>query len=404
MESRKKEIAAFVGDYFRAYFTERDYAKVVSFLSPDITVIGTGFDEVGRTARESLRLYRLDMEEVSEPVRYSKLEINVQVETPHYCVVSGELAINGEADGIAFAIDPLRYSMLISTEGDRFLIVHHHISTPNDMQEEGEMYPLQKLIKQNETLNEAVEERTRRLVEANQRLSESNRTKETLFSLVAHDIKAPFNSLLGFVDILQNQYDEFDAAQHKKYIRHISESSHRIFNLADNLLIWAKLQQDMFDPDFEPIPLRKIIQESADVYESMWKSKGIAFGNRVDPSRKVLSDEFMISTIFRNLLSNAIKYCHQDGSVEVYEVNSGSRSGDEITVCVEDTGIGIHEKRLQELFHSKINASTDGTGREKGSGLGLVLCKEFMDLHRSRIWAESEEGHGSRFYLTFKTF
>ena len=399
MEIKKKEIINFVEEYFKVYFTERNYSKLVSFLSSEMTVIGTGLHEIGRTIEDTLLLFKKDLEEVKSPIEYSNLDININIQTQQFSIVSGDFSIKGESKGISFVISPIRYSFTIRKEKVAWKILHLHISTPNDMQEDGELYPLQKLIKQNKLLNQKVEERTKELIEANSLLIRSNRTKEKLFALIAHDIKSPFNSLLGFIDILKNKYEDLDSKQHKKYINIISDSSKKIYNLADNLLIWSKLQQDMFDCKSVPINLSNTVQKSADIFIEVLKSKKIKFINNIDNSIIVSSDEFMLSTIFRNLISNAIKFSYPESSINIGIVSNNPELENVITVCVEDTGIGISQKQINDLLTSDVNKSTKGTNNEKGTGLGLSLCKEFLNLQGSKFWIESTPNMGSKFYL-----
>ncbi len=400
MKSVEAEIRIFIEEYFKAYFAERDFSKVTPFLSQDISLIGTGLHEISVTAEESFHLYKEDFKEVPKPIKFFNLDINLNIIDTNFCLAFGNFAMKGESNGINFTIDPLRYSMTIVKENAQWKLLHLHISTPNNLQDDNEVYPLQKLVSQNVLLNQKVEERTKKLVEANKRLTESNSTKEKLFSIIAHDIKSPFNTLLGFVNALQNQYDEFDAEDHKKFIGYINDSANKIYTLADNLLIWSKLQQNMFEINLTPLNLNKIVRKSSDLFNETIRNKNINFLNKTDHSIFVMSDEFMLDTILRNLISNAIKYTDTNGFITIGAVNS--KVNGEITVFVEDTGIGIPSDRIDTLFNSEVNVSTEGTDYEKGTGLGLYLCKEFINLHGTRIWAESELGKGSKICFTLK--
>jgi signal transduction histidine kinase len=402
MDEKKKEIVTFVEEYFKIYFTERNYSKLMPLLSPEITVIGTGINEFGKNAKDTLLLYKKDFSEVTNHIEYSNLDINVTVSTSHFSIVTGDFSIKGVADGISFVIDSVRYSFIIRKENGTWKILHLHISTPNDKQEDDELYPLQKLIKQNELLNQKVEERTTKLVEVNTRLKKSNQTKEKLFSIIAHDIKSPFSNLLGFIDILKNNYEEYDIDQHKKFINIISDSSHRIYSLTDNLLLWSNLQQDRIDCNLKPINLKNIVQESAELFNEILGTKNINFLNNIDNSIIVLSDEFMLSTIFRNLISNAVKFSHPNGSITISIDDSNPNPEDELTVCVEDTGVGMSKEKISKLFTSDINESTVGTNNEKGTGLGLSLSKEFINLLGNKLYVESKPNFGSKFYFNLK--
>lgn len=395
-----KEIRQFVEDYFRIYFTERDFEKIKTLFSCEMTVIGTGLHEIGRNPKETLKLYKKDTSEVTRPINYSNLEINIITIDPHFSVVSGNFSINGESDGIKFSIPNLRYSITIRKENDEWKIIHLHISTPNDQQEEDELYPLQKLIKQNEILNNKVEERTRELLEANQSLLKSNQTKDKLLSIISHDIRSPFNGLLGFSDLLAERYDEYDSTRHKHFIKLIRDSSYRIYNLVNNLLIWSNSQRNKMEFNPTKLNLRDLATDCSEIFHQSLISKNIGLLNNIDEKFMVNADELMVSTIFRNLISNSLKFTKPGGQISISAIE---QSKDEITICVEDNGVGMKEDQITKLFESDSNISTIGTNNEKGSGLGLAVCKDFINYHGSRIWAESNINKGSRFFFNLKS-
>lgn len=396
------EILEFVKEYFKVYFTERNYEKVKTFLSPKITGIGTGLSEYAMTPKDTLELYRKDLSEFIHPVEYVIDDIIVNHNTPNMGVVTGALSITWTVKGNVFSIAKMRFSFMVHKEEGLWKILHIHFSTPDNEQQDDEIFPAQNIILQNEILNRKVSERTKELQEANSRLQISNDTKEKLFSVISHDIRSPFNSLLGFIEILKDQHDDFDAEKHRKFIRMISESSNKIYTLLDNLLIWSNLQRDGFIFNPTAINLKEIVKCNIDLYRETIYRKRIEFINRINNAVFVLSDELMLSTIIRNLISNAIKFTHKNGIIIISVDDNISHNEDEITICIEDSGIGMSDEQINDLFTKDVNKSSNGTNQEKGTGLGLSICKEFIDLHKTKIWVESTPNIGSKFYFNLK--
>ncbi|PLX12008.1 MAG: hypothetical protein C0598_06845 [Marinilabiliales bacterium] len=400
MADLKKEIHQFVEKYFRIYFLERDFEKIKTLLSSEMTVIGTGLHEIGKNAKETLQLYEKDISEVTSPIKYSNLNINIHTLNQHFSVVSGDFSINGESDGIKFSIPNLRYSLTIRKEKGVWKIIHLHISTPNEQQKDNELYPLQKLIEHNELLNKKVEERTKELLEVNQSLLKSIQTKDKLLSIISHDIRSPFNGLLGFSDLLAERYDEYDSSKHKHFIKLIKESSHKIYDLVDSLLLWSNSQRHTLEFNPTKLHLRELATNCSDIFNQSLLSKNISLLNNINEEIIVHADEFMISTIFRNLISNSLKFTKPGGQINI---SAFKESEGKITICIEDTGVGMTEEQINKIFESDINTSTEGTNKEKGSGLGLSVCKEFIECHSSKLWIESTTSMGSRFFFNLQT-
>ncbi|MFA9392936.1 MAG: transporter substrate-binding domain-containing protein [Prolixibacteraceae bacterium] len=231
------------------------------------------------------------------------------------------------------------------------------------------------------------------LKEQESRLREMNSTKDKLFSIIAHDLRSPFNAILGFSEQLIENIKDFELAESEKYLQYINLSAKNTLVLLDNLLNWAKTQtgQNIYKPD--KIHLYEIVSEISELSKSLAKIKDISLKYSHGIDYEVYADENMLKTILRNLIFNAIKYTHSNGKIVISAVQNQNN----IEITVSDNGVGMSEETRSKLFRIDANITTPGTANEKGSGLGLILCKEFVEKNGGKIWVESELGKGSAF-------
>lgn len=227
-------------------------------------------------------------------------------------------------------------------------------------------------------------------------LKELNATKDKFFSIIAHDLKGPFNAILGFSELLSESYNDFDDEEKKKFIHNIKIASDSTFKLLENLLDWSRLQTGKIHPSPEMIDLSLLSMENISVLKSMADSKKIKLFSSIQYNTKAYADTNMVRTVLRNLVSNAIKFTRTGGEVKIMVVENNNMA----ELCISDNGIGIAEDRKDSLFNIDEKLSTSGTANETGTGLGLLLCKEMVERQGGHIWVESEEGKGSRFYFT----
>ncbi|MBF0225547.1 MAG: hybrid sensor histidine kinase/response regulator [Desulfobacterales bacterium] len=224
-------------------------------------------------------------------------------------------------------------------------------------------------------------------------LREANATKDKFFSIIAHDLKNPFNSLLNVSSLLFKKFDSYEDGKKKKYIRDIYDASLRAYRLLENLLQWAQTQRGQIKVKKEKIDLFKIIQDVIPLIEDSAKIKNISISESVLPNTIVYADANMVSTVIRNLLSNAVKFTKSEGRIKIT-----CKTIDNIEeVCIEDTGVGMNQEEISRLFRIDVHHSTIGTANERGTGLGLILCKDFIEQHGGTICVESECGLGSKF-------
>lgn len=223
-----------------------------------------------------------------------------------------------------------------------------------------------------------------------------NNTKDKLFSIIAHDLKSPFNSILGLTQLLNDQYEEYNDDEKKLIISKIKDSSKKMFNLLENLLIWSIAQRNGINVNAEKIDLYEIANIQMGVFVTVARSKNIHLANNIARGTFAYADGDLVKTILLNLINNAIKFTHLGGNVNL----EARTNNDIIEISVTDNGIGIDNQVLNTLFKSASAYSTMGTSNEKGTGLGLMVCKEFAELNGGIIWVESEQGKGSRFTFT----
>jgi PAS domain S-box-containing protein len=233
-------------------------------------------------------------------------------------------------------------------------------------------------------------------------LEEANIAKDKFFSIIAHDLKGPFNSILGFSDILFTEYDEYTDDERKHFIRNICSAAHNSFRLLENLLEWSRAQTNRMEFKQEVLEISSIINDILLLLKDQAESKDIHMFSAVEYNTRVFADENMVKTILRNLLSNAIKYSKRKGNIRIMERSfSDPESGkDMVEILVRDEGIGISQEVLVQLFRIDRIIKTSGTENETGTGLGLLLCKELVERNQGRITAESKSGEGSIFSFT----
>ena len=219
--------------------------------------------------------------------------------------------------------------------------------------------------------------------------------KDRFFSILAHDLRSPFQGLIGITNILLED-DELTQEERVTFTSKLLDGLRSEHRLLEDLLTWSKLQQGGVDFDPKENSIKDEIREAINSLTHLLEKKGITLKHMNDKTVHLNYDRNMLATVLRNLISNSIKFTNTGGVIEVaYAVD-----GDKLIVSVKDDGIGISEKNISKLFNSETHFSTRGTNSESGSGLGLILCKDFIEKHGGNIWAESEYGKGSCFYFS----
>lgn len=234
------------------------------------------------------------------------------------------------------------------------------------------------------------------IIDINDSLKTLNNTKDKLFSIIGHDLRNPLSNVLGYSNLLIEKRGSLDIEESKRYLDIINLSAKNTFVLLDNLLNWAQTQTEQIKVYSKKIVLSSLIREVIDISNSSAKTKNITLNLIQSDEIVVDSDENMVKTVLRNLISNAIKFTKSGGEINVFTILKQNH----IEIIVSDNGVGMNEETCKKLFDINTNITVPGTENEKGSGLGLVLCKEFTEKLGGNIWVESELNKGSDFRFT----
>jgi signal transduction histidine kinase/ligand-binding sensor domain-containing protein len=224
-------------------------------------------------------------------------------------------------------------------------------------------------------------------------LKQLNATKDKFFSIIAHDLKNPFNAIINSSKLMENEYDNFQKKDHLKLLELITRSSEAAYNLLENLLIWARSQSGKIHLEKNYFDLSVIIKETVELLNNQAEAKRIKINSDIKQETNVYADIDTVNTVVRNLLSNAIKFTKTGGSIKINALESDK----EIRVDICDNGIGMSKEETNQLFKIDVDVNKTGTAGEKGTGLGLILCKEFIEKNNGKIWVVSEVGKGSTF-------
>jgi signal transduction histidine kinase/ligand-binding sensor domain-containing protein len=251
----------------------------------------------------------------------------------------------------------------------------------------------QKLI---ESQASQLKNTNQQLNDTNQKLSVLNSTKDRFFSIIAHDLRNPFHTVSGFAEILLKDFRTLPPEKVERYLKLISITSTSGNNLLENLLQWSRSQTGRIDYEPYNLNLSSIAEETINLMEGDFLNKKVTIRQLINEDLVVLGDLNMLKTIFRNLISNALKFSQENGVITLESRFVGQIA----EVTISDNGVGIPPENLTKLFRIDNTVTTKGTLNETGTGLGLILCKEFIDKHNGKIWVESEVGKGSKFTFT----
>lgn len=241
------------------------------------------------------------------------------------------------------------------------------------------------------------------LVESNENLKSINNIKDKFFSIISHDLKSPFQSLLSSTELLAKEIGNLSKEEVVLFSKGLNDNLKNLYNLLKNLLNWSLMQRNMLD--YKPVNLNlfKIVNKKIVITNQSAIKKNISITNNVDTETMVFADDNMLRSVVQNLITNAIKFTNPGGRIIVSSVEKD----DFVEVSVQDTGIGIEPEKVLQIFDFSSLTTTNGTTGEKGTGLGLPLCKEFIEKNGGKIWVESDSGNlphgksgGSKFYFT----
>ncbi|HPN37059.1 MAG TPA: ATP-binding protein [Melioribacteraceae bacterium] len=293
--------------------------------------------------------------------------------------------------GIVFTRDELGYP-------EQILLQMTDITSQKELEES-----LRQSYKQINEKNKILEIQKHELLQAKyelekseKQLIEANLNKDKFFSIIAHDLKNPFNSLFGSASFLAQNFEICDKKDVKTLTDNIYNSAKVIYGLLENLLSWARLQTNRLILNAEKINISEVVKNSISLYEETLKTKNIELEIEEDKEIYCYSDKYSLETVIRNLLSNAIKFSFKDGKIVL-----GFYSNPPNTILyIKDFGVGMSKEKLENVFSLANNTSTNGTMHETGTGLGLLICKEFIEKNKGKIWVESEVNKGTTFFIS----
>ncbi|MBW4359957.1 tetratricopeptide repeat-containing sensor histidine kinase [Flavobacterium taihuense] len=235
------------------------------------------------------------------------------------------------------------------------------------------------------------------LKEKNILISNINAQKDKFYSIIAHDLRGPFNGFLGLTELMAEDIDLMSKDEIKFAAINMKSSAQNLFNLLENLLEWSRMEQNLIPFDPQEYPLKQFVLDSIITLNNNADKKGINISTNIPNSIEIFADKNMLQAIIRNVVLNAIKFTQKNGAVTI----QGKQEGKNTIITVSDNGIGMSPKTIQNLFNLDGQNNRIGTDDEPSTGLGLILCREFIDKHKGKIWVESEEGKGTTFYISF---
>ena len=238
-----------------------------------------------------------------------------------------------------------------------------------------------------------------KLEETSQKYLKANSSKDRFFDIIAHDLRSPFQSILGFSTLLYEGYNDLEDEKRKNYIKLIETSSQRVCTLIENLLSWSRSQNDRISLVKTRFCLKELIDEKIDLYKLASLKKKINIISTVQKATTIYGDKDMIKLAIRNIINNAIKFSHTGSRIDIYSESKSQNT----TLFIKDYGIGMDATTIKNLFSLENSIRTCGTNGEKGTGLGLIISKEYIEKNEGTITVESTIGQGSTFIITLPT-
>jgi signal transduction histidine kinase len=310
-------------------------------------------------------------------------------------------ALNGAFDKVkAFSAGGVDYITKPFQVEEVLARVETHLMLRNQQKHlEEKNTQLQQEITRRKQAEEELQGLNQQLQETNQQLQEAIASKDKFFSIIAHDLRDPFNSLFVLTEVIVEDIDHYSKDQIKVKLQNLHKTSEKVYALLNNLLTWSQLQRGVMTCEPQQFPLEEIAARNVRLFTTNAEQKQITLRNLVSKETLAYADYTMVDTIMRNLLSNALKFTDAGGTIEV----TAQQDENIAEVAVTDTGIGMNQENIEKLFRIDVKCSRRGTNDEEGTGLGLILCKELVEKNDGKIGIESEVGKGTTFVFTLPT-
>ena len=234
----------------------------------------------------------------------------------------------------------------------------------------------------------------------NAELQKLNAEKDKFYSIIAHDLRGPLGAIMGMTDMMADETELFSNEERKELTLNIKDSVRNTFDLVEQLLQWTRMQRGLTDFKPQMLPLKDIVEESLKVFLETARIKSVGLTSIIPQKLSVFADRNMLQAVIRNFVSNALKFTPSGGIITINAIQEEENFAD---ISITDTGIGMCKEILNNLFRLDVNTKRLGINGEQSTGLGLLLCQEFVERHGGKIKVESEEGKGSVFSFTIPT-
>ncbi len=383
-------------EYLNA-LSNRNFQGTIACFSERISGFGSGLDEYAHNLTEAKDMYKREFDQAPDPIKFVPHWKKTNAFNTDAGVVYALCDIHLELEGHPFIFENVRLSTVFSKKNKLWKLEHLHLSMPTGRQDEGESVPLQELEKRNSFLEKTVEERTNILRQQQIELEKHIETKNRLFSIIAHDLKSPFNSLIGLSELLIIGIDEISKKETLKQISYINDSSRSLYRVVENMLDWARSESGQIELHPQSFPLKKLIYENIELYQADISKKNITLNLSNNIECIVFGDYAIIGILFRNILYNAIKFSFPDGVILL----NAFKKNKETHITVQDFGIGMDQEQIESVKNGNSLESQPGTMHEKGTGLGLTSCMRLIKVHQGKLLINSEKGKGTLIEIVF---
>lgn len=257
-----------------------------------------------------------------------------------------------------------------------------------------------RIVKLNDKQQSQLKNSQDAIIQYNDELKELNATKDKFFSIISHDLKSPINSFLNMSTLLVDYIDRFSKEDIIDMAKNVKKSGDNLLKLLENLLNWARLQMKRAEFQPQKCSLNIMVRDTIYIMSNRISTKQINISQDIMKDLVLMADVNMLNSILQNLIANAIKFTDKDGQITI----GAKVKGQHAEIIVSDTGVGISEQNMKKLFRIDVIYTNTGTDQEKGTGLGLILCKEMIEKHECKIWVKSELGKGTSFVFTMPVF
>lgn len=391
----RQEIVDAYFRYFEAY-TKRQWEQMLACFAPNITMFGTGVDEVCQRGEQTISTLRREFTQSPSPIHYSlkSLEVYALSEQAAMLMITMDICFHNKLGEVECPNN--RTTAIMVKDDGGWKLTHGHWSQPDRDIDVGESVPYRLLLQRSRELEDKVALRTRQIEIQKEELRQLNQTKDKLFSIIAHDLRNPFNSILGFSGELAGNRADYDDDQVQDMLDSINRQARKTYDMLENLLQWARSQTNTISFHPESLALEPLVKESAEHFWIMIRDKELSIRHDLPADIRVQADRQQLQIILRNLLHNAIKYSDRGGELVI----SAHPKGQEVQLSVSDQGVGMSASLVRMLMNELPEDQDEDHASELSSGLGLFLCREFIERHGGRLHIQSKEKQGSTFSFT----